>query len=44
MQLYEVYWRVLKIWFFIKKIEDRRGRDRMVVEFTTTRAINVYHL
>ena len=30
--------------FSLKKIEDHRGRDRMVVEFATTRAINVYHL
>jgi len=25
------------------KIGGRRGRDRMVVRFTTTRAINAYH-
>jgi hypothetical protein len=26
-----------------EKISDRRGRDRMVVRFTTTYAISAYH-
>ena len=29
--------------FFINMKGDRRGRDRMVVGFTTTYAINIYH-
>jgi len=43
MYITSLYILIHNLWFFFNKLWGRRDRVRMVIGFTTTYAINVYH-
>ena len=43
VSLIKIWWMKMLFKFFTKWISSRRGRDRMVVRFTTTYANSAYH-